>query len=89
MTKLLVIYSIQNEKARNSFETAIHTMDKDCVIVTQNHAYAFRSDKTPKELFHILGDTKIKCPPDDFVIFELGKFHSGFLPEGWTEFLAK
>ena len=66
----LVVYSIKQEKARLGFEAAVEEIGP-AEIILSNHALAFDSDKSPRELFEILvkADTGVDPSGDEFYIF--------------------
>ncbi|MDX2226096.1 MAG: hypothetical protein SFY92_03205 [Verrucomicrobiae bacterium] len=76
MTKRLVTYTIQEEKARLAFGAEIHGIDANCIDVISGHAIYFESDKNLDELFQILSATGIDGSVDEFFIFTVT--NSGF-----------
>jgi hypothetical protein len=69
MTKRLVVYFINQEKGRLAFGAAIHELDENCVEVIDKHSYAFRSDKSLKDIFKVLIESGFKA--GEFFIFDL------------------
>jgi hypothetical protein len=92
MTKQLIVFNIKKEKARIAFAAAINEINENSVEIIDQHAIAFESNKTHKEIFKIiLEKTGIECPPDEFYVFTLGKsfFGNGITTDGLKKLLMK
>jgi hypothetical protein len=75
MRKRLVVYSIKQEKARLAFGAAIHELDENPVEVIDNHSYAFKSAKSPEEIFKVLIESGFKA--GEFFVFDLAGSFTG------------
>jgi hypothetical protein len=76
MHKRLAVYSIAEEKTRLAFCAAIYGIDENCVDIIDDHAIAFHSDKSLKELHQALVSSCTK-PGDDVWILTLEKPFTG------------
>ena len=76
MQKLLAVYSIAEEGTRLAFGAAINQIDEKCIDIIEDHATAFHSDKSLKELHQTLVSSCIKTG-DEVWILTLGKPFTG------------
>ena len=76
MQKRLAVYSITEERTRLAFGAALYAIDENCVDIINDHATAFNSDKSLKELHQTLVSSCIK-PGDDAWILTLDKPFTG------------
>jgi hypothetical protein len=76
MQKRLAVYSISKEKARLAFGAAICEIDENCFDVIDEHATAFHSGKSLKELHKILVSSCID-PGDEAWILTLDDSFTG------------
>ena len=76
MHKYLSVYSIAKEKTRLAFGAAICEIDDDSFDVIDDHAIAFKSDRSLPDLHKILISSCIE-PGDEAWIFILDKNFTG------------
>jgi hypothetical protein len=91
MTKRLIVFNIKKEKTRMAFAAAINVINEASIEIIDQHAIAFESNKTLKEIFKIILNTGIECPQDEFFVLTLDRPFTGvgMTTDGLKKLLGK